>query len=80
MTLLYLDANNSTDKDKYFDDLLSMMPNLDDDDIPNELLYGRTGYLFALLYIKTNVDKIKNHKHTLQLDNAILKVRFMYSG
>ena len=79
LALLYLDTNDSTDKNKYFEDLLSMMPNLEDEDIPNELLYGRSGYLFTLLYIKTNVDEIKNQQHTLKLDSAISKVRFMSS-
>ena len=79
MALLYLDTNDSTDKNKYFEDLLSMMPNLEDEDIPNEILYGRSGYLFTLLYIKTNVDEIKNQQHTLKLDSAISKVRFMSS-
>ena len=53
------------------------MPKLDDENIPNELLYGRAGYLYALLYIKTNSDKTESH-HAFKHENAILKVRFFF--
>ena len=49
------------------------MPNSDNEEIPNELLFGRAGYLFALLFVKANADKIESG-HVLRLENAILQV------
>lgn len=44
---------------KELDHLLSLKTHLKSEDMPDELLYGRVGYLYALLYV---LPTFKNHK------------------
>lgn len=62
---------------KYVKAILQVLPAIitDDSEIPNEILYGRAGYMYALLYIKNKASlTISNHIPDASIKSLALSI------
>ena len=72
--MAYILSSEPKEKLTYLNSLFELYPSKVDKNIPNELLYGRAGYLYPLLFVRRHIEQCDG-EHGKKIDDVVKQVR-----